>query len=330
MLYPRPRPDLQEPRLMQHFLHGITVTCFVGSYVVAILLDLTRSVVTVPGRAVITVGFTIAGLFAHAIYLIMRAVNQNVTAETGLLAGWYDWSLLVAWGLAACFLTLYLRRPDTSVGLFLLPPVLLLVGLASLTRAWAPFSRVEAVGVWRSVHGLAMMVGTAAVLMGFIAGLMYLTQAHRLKTKQAGGRRLRLPTLERLQAMNRHCLVVSTLAVGVGLLAGVIMNLNRWGHVAWTEGGVVLSVVLLVWLLAATAIEFFYPPARQGRKIVYLTLASFGFLVLAMYGILSSEHGRQTAGAAARDAAVDVTAETLVQAGRPAMIRLQAAMGEAT
>lgn len=302
---------------MQNFFYGITLTCFVGSYVVAMLLDLTRSLVTVPGRAVMTIGFTVAGLFAHAVYLIVRAVGQNVTAETGLMAGWYDWALLVAWGLAACFLTLYLRRPDTSVGLFLLPPVLLLIALASLTRSWEPFSRVEAVGLWRSVHGLAMMVGTAAVLMGFIAGLMYLTQAYRLKAKQAGGRRLRLPTLERLQAMNRHCLVVSTIAVGVGLLSGVIMNLNRWGNVAWTEGGVILSLVLLVWLLSATAVEFFYRPARQGRKIVYLTLASFGFLVLAMYGILSSEHGRGTA-------------ESTMQAAGVAVSGREAAMGEAT
>lgn len=278
---------------MQNFFHGISLTCFVGSYIVAMLLDLTRSAVTIPGRGLLTILFTVAGLFSQAVYLIVRAVGQSEAGDSGLLAGWYDWSLLVAWGLAACFLILYLRRPDTSVGLFLLPPVLILVGLASLTRSWQPFTRVEAVGLWRSVHGLAMLVGTAAVLMGFIAGLMYLTQAWRLKSKQAGGGRLKLPTLERLQAMNRHCLVVSTIAVGIGLLAGVVMNLNQWGEVAWSEGGVIFSLVLLVWLLAATAVEFLYKPARQGRKIVYLTLASFGFLVLAMYGILSSEHGRQ-------------------------------------
>lgn len=283
---------------MQNFFYGITATCFVGSYIVAMLLELSRSLLVVPGRAILTIGFTVAGLFAQAVYLIVRAVGQNANTDAGLLAGWYDWALLVAWGLAACFLLLYVRRPDTSVGLFLLPPVLLLVALASLTRSWAPFSRDEAVGLWRSVHGLAMMVGTAAVLMGFIAGLMYLTQAYRLKNKQAGGRRLRLPTLERLQAMNRHCLIVSTVAVAIGLLAGVIMNVNQWGSVAWNEGGVILSLVLLLWLMAATAVEFFYPPARQGRKIVYLTLASFGFLVLALYGVLSSEHGRQTAAVA--------------------------------
>jgi len=278
---------------MANFFYGISLTCFVGSYVVAMLLDLTRSAVQIPGRGLLTILFTVAGLFSQAVYLVARAVGQNANGEMGLFAGWYDWSLLVAWGLAACFLTLYLRRPDTSVGLFLLPPVLLLVGLASLTRDWAPFSRVEAVGLWRTVHALAMMVGTAAVLMGFIAGLMYLTQAYRLKSKQAGGRRLRLPALEWLQAMNRHCLVVSTVAVAIGSLAGVVMNLNQWGNVAWTEGGVILSLVLLLWLVAATAVEFFYPPARQGRKIVYLTFASFGFLVLAMYGVLSSEHGRE-------------------------------------
>ncbi|TVQ04111.1 MAG: cytochrome C assembly protein [Planctomycetaceae bacterium] len=283
---------------MQTFLGGISITCFVGSYVVAMLLDISRSVGKLPGRGVLTIGFTLAGLFTQAVYLIVRAVGENESGDRGLLAGWHDWSLLVAWGLAACFLTLYLRRPDTSVGLFLLPPVLVLVALAWPMRSWEPFSRDQAVGLWRTAHGLSMMVGTAAVLMGFIAGLMYLTQARRLRSKQVGGRGLRLPTLERLQAMNRHCLVVSTIAVGIGLVAGVVMNLNRWGNVSWNEGGVILSLILLVWLLAATAAEFFYRPARQGRKIVYLTLASFGFLVLAIYGTLSSEHARGSADSA--------------------------------
>jgi hypothetical protein len=276
---------------MEDFLRGITVTCFIGSYTVALLLELSRSVVRVPGRGLLTIAFAIAGLFAHAVYLLVRASEHRSVAETGLFAGWYDWSLLVAWGLAACYLVLYLRRPDTIVGYFLLPSILGLVGLALLTRNWAPFSRDEAVGVWRSIHALAMTVGAAAVLMGFIAGLMYLTKASRLKAKQAGGSTFRLPTLERLQLMNRQCLVVSTIAVGIGLFSGVIMNLNRWGFVAWGEGGVILSGVLFVWLIVATGFEFFYKPARQGRKIVYLTLASFGFLVLTMIGVFSSDHG---------------------------------------
>jgi hypothetical protein len=280
---------------METFLQGISATCFVGSYIVALLLELSRAVMRVPGRGLLTIAFTVAGLFAHAVYLVMRGQQLTSVAETGLFAGWYDWSLLVAWGVAACYLVLYFRRPDTIVGYFLLPSVLALVGLARFTRDWAPFSRVEAVGVWRSVHGLAMTVGAAAVLMGFIAGLMYLTKAWRLKAKAAGASTLRLPNLERLQRMNRHCLVVSTIAVGIGVLSGVIMNLNRWGYVGWSEGGVVLSCVLFVWLLLAMAFEFFYTPAREGRKVVYLTLASFAFLVITMIGVFSSDHGRSNA-----------------------------------
>ena len=33
-------------------------------------------------------------------------------------------------------------------------------------------------------------------------------------------------------------------------------------------------------------------PASHGRKAVYLTLASLGFLILAMIGVLSTSHGQ--------------------------------------
>lgn len=283
---------------MLSLLSGISVTCFVGSYLVALGLELTRPFFRLPARVTITAGVTIAGLAAHLVFLITRAFPQGLPGDIGLWAGWYDWSLLLAWGLAACYLVLFLRRPETTVGYFLLPPVLGLVALAMAVRDWTPFSRAEAFGFWRSVHALAMLVGAVVVLLGFVAGIMYLVQSTRLKHKRAGSRSLRLPTLEWLQQLNRRCLLVSTAVLALGLISGAVMNLNRWGHVGWTERGVILSGILLLWLIAATLFEFFYKPARQGRKIAYLTLASFGFLVLAMVGVLSSPHGRAAADSA--------------------------------
>ena len=166
-----------------------------------------------------------------------------------------------------------------------------LLGLAIILGDRPPFSRTEAVEVWRSVHAIAMMAGSIAVLIGFLAGIMYLVQSRRLKLKRAGSS-FRLPTLESLGRLNRRCLVGSTIAVGIGLIAGVVMNLNRWGNVGWTDRGVLLSTLLLVWLLGATGVEYFYAPASRGRKAVYLTLASGGFLVLAMIGVLTTSHGQ--------------------------------------
>jgi hypothetical protein len=241
--------------------------------------------------------------------MIFRAAD-GTSGEFGRLATWYDWSLLLALGLAACFFIFYLRRPDTVVSFFFLPAVILTIGLAMAVKDLEPFSRTEATQVWRTVHALAMMVGSIAVLIGFLAGSMYLVQSWRLKHKRAGSS-LRLPALESSSRLNRQCLVISTTAVAVGLIAGVVMNLNQWGAVAWTDRGVLLSLLLLIWLVAATSMEFFYAPASHGRKAIYLTLASLGFLILAMVGVLTTSHGRESKSPQAVQEQADLT--TLVQ-----------------
>jgi len=64
--------------------------------------------------------------------------------------------------------------------------------------------------------------------------------------------------------------------------------------VPWTDSVVISSAALLVWLLAASLFEWLYKPAQQGRKVAYLTVASFLFLALVMAMLLvgGSQHGR--------------------------------------
>ncbi len=276
---------------MLEILREISITCFFTSYMVVLVLELLRLVGRIPGRGLLVIVMMVIGLFTHVCYLLLRASDTSGQQEAGLLATWFDWSLLLALGLAVSFFVLYVRRPDTIVSFFFLPAVMALIGMAIVVRDLAPFSRTEAVEVWRSVHAIAMMVGSGAVLIGFLAGVMYLVQSWRLKHKRAGSS-FRLPTLESLGRLNRRCLVISTIAVAIGLLAGVVMNLNRWGQVGWTDRGVLLSLLLLIWLAGATALEFFYAPASHGRKAIYLTLASLGFLILAMIGVLTTSHGQ--------------------------------------
>lgn len=273
-------------------IREITITCFFTSYLVVLVLELLRFFGKIPGRGLSVIVMTTIGLFTHVSYLFLRVAPEAAGgSDAGLLASWSDWSLLLALVLAVAFLILYLRRPDTIVGFFFLPAVMGLIGLALALRGMPPFTRTEAVELWRSVHALAMMVGSGAVLIGFLAGIMYLVQSWRLKHKRAGSS-FRLPTLESLARLNRQCLIVSTSAVAGGLVAGVVMNLNRWGSVNWTDRGVLLSLLLFLWLAAATAMEFFYAPTSHGRKAIYLTLASLGFLILAMFGILTTSHGQ--------------------------------------
>ncbi|MEM6365922.1 MAG: cytochrome C assembly protein [Planctomycetota bacterium] len=292
---------------MMEVLRQVSVTCFFTSYSVVLVLESVRLLARIPGRALAVLAMTGVGLFTHVVYLVLRASESAAATNSGRLATWTDWSLMVALGIAIAFFCLYVRRPDTVVSFFFIPLVLALIGLAVAVRDLPAFDRSEATQVWQNVHAISMMVGSAAVLFGFLAGLMYLVQSARLKRKRAGSA-LRLPTLESLQILNRRCLIISTAAVGVGLISGVIMNWNRLGEIPWTDRGIILSAVLFIWLAVATLIEFFYAPASRGRKIAYLTLASFGFLVLAVGAVLSSSHGQVKSETVSQSSFVSVSA----------------------
>ncbi|OYP34931.1 cytochrome c biogenesis protein CcsA [Rhodopirellula sp. MGV] len=272
-------------------LHQISVACFFTSYLLALVIELSRLVVTFHARSAAVLLMMGLGLFTQVSFLFLRVIDVQVDEKLGLLSSWAEWSLVLALGLAIFFTVAYVRRSDTIISFFFLPLILATIGLGVFVGGWEPFSRDHATDVWGSVHGLAMMVGTGAVLIGFLSGVMYLVQSKRLKQKRAGSPRFRLPTLETLDRANRQLLIVSTVAVAIGVVAGMIMNLNQNNRLVWTDSGILLSLVLFGWLCVATATEFFYRPASRGRKAFYMTLASLGFLMLALFGVIFSSHG---------------------------------------
>jgi hypothetical protein len=279
-------------------LSGINILCFSASYLVALGLEVTRLFFRLPVRLVVIIGFMIAGLFAHTIYLSIRA--QQVLPVGNPLSSWYDWYLVAAWILAATYLVLVFSRPQTNIGLFLLPLVMASIGAGYAFRDSAPFSRDRAAQMWGMAHGTMLLLGTVAVSFGFVAGIMYLIQSWRLKHHVPPQSRLKLPSLEWLQSVNRQSLIYSSCFVALGLLSGIILNLVvSGGRLPWTDPVILSSAVLLLWLLVATVFEWLYKPAQQGRKVAYLTVASFVFLALVMAMLLtgSSQHAQPRAAA---------------------------------
>jgi hypothetical protein len=192
------------------------------------------------------------------------------------------------------------------LGVFVLPLAFLLIGFAWWFPGLAePFPRDQAYRYWSIVHGVALLLGTVVVMLGFVAGLMYLVQAYRLKHKMAAGRGLQLPSLEWLQRMNEDSFILSTCLLAAGLISGVVLNLIRQTSdspsLPWSDPVVWSSGLLFAWLAAASVFNLLYKPARQGQKVAYLTVASFVFLGLALGVVLFSP----TSHAAPRAAAVE-------------------------
>ncbi|MBW3601031.1 MAG: cytochrome c biogenesis protein CcsA, partial [Planctomycetes bacterium] len=165
----------------------------------------------------------------------------------------------------------------------------------------APFPRDQAYNYWSIIHGASLLLGTVVVMLGFVAGVMYLVQSYRLKHKLAPRQGLRLPSLEWLQRMNEDSFVLSSVLLAAGLVSGVVLNLirhaNESGALPWTDPVVWTSGILFLWLAAASVFNLTYKPARQGRKVAYLTVASFVFLGFALSVVLfgSTEHASSRA-----------------------------------
>ena len=203
--------------------------------------------------------------------------------------------MLIALALVFVYLWLRIRYPDKSVGLFLLPMVIGVIGSALVFLSdQEPFITKTSLSFWSILHGMALLLGSIAATLGFIAGIMYLVQAFRLKRKLPPRQGLRLPSLEQLQRYNYWLLTLSTGLLALGLLAGIIrkacLSFAAETSAPWDPIVVISSGILLLWLIAAGLFEYFYKPARQGKKVAYLTVTSFLILGAVMVMVFSAEH----------------------------------------
>ena len=261
-------------------LSGINMLCFSASYAIALGLEVFGLWNRIQLRRVALLTMASAGVFAHTWYLGLRVADT----PSAPLASHQDWYVLAAWALAVVYLASKFYYRKTSMGLFLLPAVLCLIG-ASRFATTTPLATFQAPRVWGQIHGLFLMLGTVAVLLGFVAGLMYLIQSYRLRRKLSGGDRLRLPSLEWLERANSRSLGAAALFVGGGFFTGILSRLANTGDqnfIPWTDPVVIALGAMLAWLLVAEGFRIVYPAARRGRKVAYLTVAAFVFLLFAL------------------------------------------------
>ena len=279
---------------MAEFISRISVVCFAASYGVALAFEVTRLWFRSGVRGITMVGFVTAGLIAHSLYLLWRAAT--VTALP--LSSAFDWYLLAAWMLAAGSLWMTLANPRTPVGLFVLPVVLGLIGAAELSSR-EPFPQSPATQIWGIIHGSFNLAMSVAIVLGGLAGGMWLIQAGRLARKQAPLQGFRMPSLEKLSLWASRMSLVAAWAGGSGFLSGMVLNaVNRQRGlletVPWTDPVVLRMGMLVVWLIAAAIVSRAFIHQARGRRITaVLSLISLCLLTVSiLWGVLGkTQHG---------------------------------------
>jgi len=254
-------------------LHGVTIVCFLASYTAALGLELLYQFR--PRKVVrwLALAFGAAGLAAQTIFL---AVHRPP------LIWQFGWMLFLAWILAIFYLIGSIHHRRLSWGLFVLPLVLALVGLG------AAFGRPADTGnprgenmlsiqaAWGALHGWLLFLAAVGLCVGFLASLMYLVQAHRLRAKTLPGHGLRMWSLERIEAMNRRAIILAFPLLTAGLLVGMVL-LWQEHPAGWTDPRVLASGVL--WLTFALLLYLRFGYHLRGRPVALLTILTFVLLV---------------------------------------------------
>jgi ABC-type transport system involved in cytochrome c biogenesis permease subunit len=159
---------------------------------------------------------------------------------------------------------------------------------------WVPGDTLQ---FWVFLHITLLLLAAVGVCVGFVASLMYLVQARRLKAKLLPGQRIRLLSLERLEAMNRHAINLALPLMTIGMLIGGVLLVQAGpsqpdsreasGSLIGTSLRLgrmdprMLSTLGL-WLVFAILVYLRYGYHLRGRHIAWLTVVAFPLLLVSL------------------------------------------------
>jgi ABC-type transport system involved in cytochrome c biogenesis permease subunit len=260
-------------------LQNVTHACFGLSYLFAFALELLRLRWPRPGLRVGALVFGAAGIVAQSLFL---AFNHPSPAEP------YGALLAVSWVLGVFYLYGTLHHPRQLWAVFVLPVLLGLVGLAFLLQP-APGSGPKLAmpewlageRFWGAAHGLLLVLAAVGVCVGFLASVMYLIQANRLRAKVNPLSRFKMLSLERLEAMNRRAINWAFPLLTLGLLLGAVL-LRDYHEPAENWFSVKVLATLGLWVVFLVLLYLRYAGHVPGRRLALLTIFAFALMVLVL------------------------------------------------
>jgi hypothetical protein len=260
------------------WIDRITVFCFAASYAVAFGLELLFLFRRMAILRMLGLGVGMAGLVAHTLFLLVQPIQLSSPFGSLVFLGWI---LAVFY----CYGSVHHRR--VAWALFVLPVVLSLTVLAyfsphgnedrNSSQVWIVFF-TDGANLWGVVHGILVLLAAVGVCVGFVASVMYLVQAARLRAKVLPGHGVTTLSLERLQTMNRRALTWAFPLLALGLIIIMALGLNYpqpmqyWSNVK----------LVGLWLVFAILLYLRYVAQPRGRNVAVWTIIAFALLLVSL------------------------------------------------
>jgi HemX protein len=177
-----------------------------------------------------------------------------------------------------------------TVGLVLIPVVVLLVGVATAVGV-APAGDPNAFqSIWFVLHALFALVGYVGLTVAFAAGLMYLLQFRELKSKHFGAIFRFFPPLETLDRLGRLGLIVGFPFMTLALLVAWAWTARFQAVTAPGNGKLVW--VIVSWFVFVGALAARLGSGRRGHRGALASVLGFVVVVIVYLVVrVQSSHG---------------------------------------
>jgi ABC-type transport system involved in cytochrome c biogenesis permease subunit len=194
----------------------------------------------------------------------------------------------MAWAGTFFFLLLVALRRVRVVRLIVLVAPLSFLGVffAALRLPSSPpvaEAAEVASGAWPHAHVLLASAGLALGGIAALAGLLFLAEHHRLKTRRPLPVRLNLPSLEALDRSGAVALAVGFPLLTLGVITGMIWVQTESGRL-WTATAHE-TWNLVAWVVYAVLVAVRFAWHQGGRNAAAFAVGGFAFLFFAVIGV---------------------------------------------
>lgn len=180
---------------------------------------------------------------------------------------------LLAFLIIAFFLGFWIKYKTTSPGIFIFPLVFLLTLSAALGQQPPELPSALPSRGWIFVHVALIFLGYAALLLSFVASMLYLLQERHLKSKHSGQRGLRMPALEVIDEIGYRSLLLGFPFMTLGLIAGAVVAEAQFGAGFFRDPKIALSLV--VWIIYMVLLFTRWNAGWRGRRAAFLSTFAF-------------------------------------------------------
>jgi cytochrome c-type biogenesis protein CcsB len=236
-------------------------------------------IVEEPGRAYgraarIAVAVTLLGWATH----VATIVTRGFAAHRVPWGNMYEFSTVVAFIAVSAFLVLLARQKARWLGVFVLLPVVLYLGLAGTVLYVKAGPLVPALNsYWLKIHVVAAMSATAMFFVSGIVALIYLAKVRR----PAGALLSRLPDAAALDRLTYGLVAFGFPIWTFAVMAGAIWAEAAWGRYWGWDPKETWSFI--TWVIYAAYLHSRATAGWKGKRAAWFAVAAFGALIINYY-----------------------------------------------